>query len=141
MFLKSAIVLFAVVSASACSSSTLTNEPTTVQSSPRPTYLEWEQAPLLKELGGVLLRVRSMYGQKAMTYNEVVSEISMVAEGLSLLTHPFNEYCESAIRELELEVNQLRVALVNRIQSDIDKTWKVTDFSRYVTVSSICKVF
>jgi hypothetical protein len=82
--------------------------------------------------------IAAKYNLKAITYDELIAAISQVASALEQIAPSNSQNCNSQIRKFLLEVNQLRVALINRIQSDIDDAWKVTDLTHVSTSYSLC---
>ncbi|NBO54125.1 MAG: hypothetical protein EBU84_05945 [Actinobacteria bacterium] len=78
------------------------------------------------------------YNQKAMTYDELIDEVSRIATDVGALTSSPSPQCNTQIQKYLLEINQLRVALINRIESDIQATWKVLSPIHYSTYAGFC---
>jgi hypothetical protein len=82
--------------------------------------------------------VAHRYNQKAMTYDELTAEISRIATEVGTLTSSPSPQCNTQMGKYQLEINQLRVALINRIESDIKDAWKVLNLSHYITYGVLC---
>jgi hypothetical protein len=98
----------------------------------------WPDGTRFRELMAAGQVVAHRYNQKAMTYDELTAEISRIATEVGTLTSSPSPQCNTQMGKYQLEINQLRVALINRIESDIKDAWKVLNLSHYITYGVLC---
>jgi hypothetical protein len=99
---------------------------------------DWTDGTRFRELLAVGRSVAQRYNQKAMTYDELTNEISRIATEAGSLTSSPSPQCNTQMQKYMLEINQLRVALINKIESDIQDAWKVLNPSHYSTYAVLC---
>ncbi len=124
--------------ATSCSSTTETKSSPSAVDDSTSTTSSWIDRDEFLRLVIEPNTIAAKYIQKAITYEELVAEITRVAVALEQIAPSNSQNCNSQISKFSLEVNQLRVALINKIQSDINEAWKVTDRTYFSTVYSLC---
>ena len=105
---------------------------TTVEQSNWPD--EDEFIDLMKSLS----KSASFYSNKAMTYEEFIESVTSVSLEIQALSPSDRVNCPNALSKVALEVNQLRVALINKSEQDIRDRWKVVHPTYFITAFNFC---
>ena len=121
-----------------CGGKNVVTSSTSVMQSPPTTVWVWADSDRFTELMFDLRTASKKLSEKALTFEEYVTEVSRIARGFDEIPLTRFQYCNESLSKIKLEVNQLRVALINKDAVGIKSAYKVNDFQRWVTVKSYC---
>jgi hypothetical protein len=98
----------------------------------------WPDQEKFIELMKSLTKSASNYSNKAMTYEEFTESINSISLDIQALNPSDRVNCPNALSKVALEVNQLRVALINKSEQDIRTGWKVVHPTYFITAFYFC---
>lgn len=98
----------------------------------------WSDEQNFLDLMSSLSKSASYYSNKAMTYEEFIESINSISLDLEALNPSDRVNCPNALSKVALEVNQLRVALINQSEQDIRDGWKVVHPTYFMTAFNFC---
>lgn len=121
-----------------CSSSNSSDPVQESQSASTVEQSNWPYQEKFIELMKSLSKSASFYSNKAMTYQEFIESITSISLDIQALNPSDRVNCPNALSKVALEVNQLRVALINKSEQDIRDGWKVVHPTYFMTAFGFC---
>lgn len=73
-----------------------------------------------------------------MTYEEYIKSINLISLDIQALVPSDRVNCPNALSKVALEVNQLRVAMINKSAQDIQDGLKVAHPTYFITALGFC---
>jgi hypothetical protein len=98
----------------------------------------WPDQDKFIELMKSLNKSTSLYFKKAMTYEEYIESINLISLNVQALAASDRVNCPNALSKVALEVNQLRVAMINKSEQDIQDGLKVAHPTYFMTALGFC---